>query len=314
MVRSRTDVGTRLRRVLVMIPWLLEEGGSTVAQIATRFGVEEDDVVRDLNLIMCCGVPPYGGGDMITVTVDDDGTVEATPGPFFSRPMQLTPPEGFAVLTAGRALLAVPGAQAPDSPLASALAKLEAALGASGSLAVDLDAPPRLDLVRDAAGRGERLRVTYYSAWRDDLWTRVVEPVIVHSHDGRWYVETVDAETRAERRLRVDRIRDAVATGELFDRSPDAAGPPREVFSPGTETTEVTLLLPASARWVVETYDTLAVESLEDGRLRVRLAVAGERWLERLLLKAGPDAVVESPESFAQLGADAARRVLARYR
>ena len=312
MGRPITDVGARLRRVLAMIPWLLESGGSTVTAVAERFGVSEDEVVRDLNLVMCCGLPPYGGGDLITVVLDEDGTIEAWPGPFFTRPMQLTPPEGFAVLAAGRALLAVPGSK-PAGSLASALDKLEAALGASGSLAVDLDAPPLLADVRAAADAHERVRITYYSAWRDELWERVVEPLVVHSRDGRWYVETRDATTGAERRLRVDRVRSLERTGERFT-PPDDVTAPDQVFSPGADATEVTLVLPASARWVVETYDTLDVEPLDGGRLRVRLLVAGDRWLERLLLKAGPEARVEAPPELTGIAASAAERVLSRYR
>jgi predicted DNA-binding transcriptional regulator YafY len=212
--RSKTDLGARLRRVLLMIPWLLREGGSTVADIAARFGVEEKEVVRDLNLIMCCGVPPYGGGDLITVMLDDDGTVEAWPGPFFTKPMQLTPAEGFAVLAAGRALQAVPGTGQTEA-LASALDKLEGALGASGAVAVDLESPTHLATVQRAAAQGERLRITYYSFVRDDLTDRVVEPLVVHSRDGRWYAETRDVSAGAprERRLRVDRIQSRLLTG-----------------------------------------------------------------------------------------------------
>jgi predicted DNA-binding transcriptional regulator YafY len=76
---------------------------------------------------------------------------------------------------------------------------------------------------------------------------------------------------------------------------------------------QVTLVLPAAARWVVETYPTTSVETMDDGRLRVTLAVSGRRWLERLLLRVGPEGRVEGPEEFASTGADVARRLLARY-
>ena len=326
--RPRSDVGTRLRRVLVMLPWLLEEGGSTVGEIARRFDVDEDDVVRDLNLVMCCGLPPYGGGDLITVVLDEDGSVEAWPGPFFSRPMQLTPTEGFEVLTAGRTLLAVPGEGARVEGLASALDKLEAALGASGSLAVDLEAPPLLGVVRGAAERCERLAVTYYSAWRDELSDRVVEPLLVHSRDGRWYAEVLDVTggggggaVGVERRLRVDRVQSAVGTGESFVPPAGGVARPDEVFSPSPSSgmTEVTVVLPLSARWMTEVYAVESVEELggdgdDGGGLRVRLYVAGERFLERMLLKAGPGARVESPAALVGTGRRVADRVLARYR
>lgn len=311
MPRQKQDLGGRLRRVLAMVPWLLAQEESTVEAVAERFGMTEDEVVNDLNLIMCCGVPPYGGGDMITISLDEDGTIMTWPGPYLSRPMQLTPTEGFSVLAAGRALLAVPGAEA-GGPLASAMTKLEAALG-EGGVEVELDAPPLLQAVRDAAAEGRQLRIRYYSAWRDELTDRTIEPWAVYTTDGHWYVDAFDAGAEGERRFRVDRIQSCVETGATFE-PPAGAAPPERVFTPGPEAERVTLALPADGRWVVETYDAEEVVDLGDGRLRVTLLVAGERWLERLLLRLGAGAVVEAPPSMATVGATAAARLLSRYR
>ena len=317
MARSSSNFAPRLRRMLLMVPWLLESGGSTVAELAERFGVSEDDVIRDLNLVMCCGVPPYGAEHMITVMLDDDGSVLAWKGPFFNRPMRLTPTEGFAVLAAGRTLLAVPGADA-TGPLATALDKLEAALGSSAgggarSVDVDLEAPPLLAVVREAAEERRRLAVAHYSAWRDEVTERTIDPLLVFSNDGRWYVSALDSRSGEIRHFRIDRFASVTPTGETFERPAEApTAPPAQVFS-GADAVEVTLRLPASAAWVAEAYDPLEVEPLADGALRVRLRVAGERWLERLLLRVGPDAVVEAPADLSGVGAGAARRLLERY-
>jgi proteasome accessory factor C len=305
----RSNFAERLRRMLMMVPWLLESGGSTVAELAARFGVSEEDVVRDLTLVMCCGVPPYGAEHMISVMLDDDGSVLAWKGPFFNRPMRLTPTEGFAVLAAGRALLDVPGAD--SAALGSALSKLESALG-SGSVSVDLGVPPLLSVVREAAASGARLSVSYYSAWRDEVTSRSIDPWLVFSQEGRWYVTALDASSGEVRHFRVDRLRSAEPTGESFV-VPSDVRPPARVFSGGQDTTEVDLDLPPSARWVVETYSAVSVDELADGRLHVRLAVTGERWLERLLLRVGPDARVLSPPSLADVAPTAATRLLARY-
>ncbi|MCA1657126.1 MAG: WYL domain-containing protein, partial [Actinobacteria bacterium] len=220
MPRPKQELGARLRRVLAMVPWLLVQGESTVAAVATRFGMTEDEVIRELNLVMCCGVPPYGGGDLITIFLDEDGSISAWPGPYLARPMQLTAAEGFTVLAAGRALLAVPGAEA-DGALAGAMAKLERALGDEGRLEVELDAPVFLSVVREAVEQRQRLRITYYSAWRDDLTERVIEPWTVYANDGHWYVDALDGDLGEERRFRVDRIQAAEQTGDTFE-PPDA--------------------------------------------------------------------------------------------
>lgn len=319
MARSSSNFAPRLRRMLLMVPWLLESGGSTVAELAARFGVSEDDVIRDLNLVMCCGIPPYGAEHMITVMLDDDGSVLAWKGPFFNRPMRLTPTEGFAVLAAGRTLLAVPGASAAG-PLATALDKLEAALGSGSaeggrSVDVDLESPPLLGVVQEAAAARERLAVSHWSLWRDEVTERTVDPLLVFALDGRWYVMAADERSGELRTFRIDRLTEAAPTGERFTPPPDApTTPPAHVFS-GADAVEVTLVLPASARWVAEAYDPIEVTELDDGTgcFRLRLAVAGERWLERLLLRVGPEAVVESPADLVGVGAAAARRLLARY-
>lgn len=317
MARSPSNFAPRLRRMLLMIPWLLESGGSTVTELAERFGVSEDDIVRDLTLVMCCGVPPYGAEHMITVVLDDDGSVLAWKGPFFTRPMRLTPAEGFAVLAAGRALLAVPGAEA-EGALATALAKLESALGTAAgggrSVSVELETPPLLGDVRAAVASRSRLAVEYFAAWRDEVTSRVIDPYVVFSQEGRWYVAAADSLRGVVRHFRVDRLAAATPTGETFEVPPDApTSPPERAFTGGPEVVEAVVVVPPSARWVAEAYDPLDVEELVDGRLRLRLAVAGERWLERLLLRVGPSAVVESPPELTGLGAAAARRLLARY-
>ncbi|HET9442439.1 MAG TPA: WYL domain-containing protein, partial [Acidimicrobiales bacterium] len=286
--RSGSGFATRLRRMLVMVPWLLERGESTVTELAERFGVSEDEVVRDLNLVMCCGVPPYGGEQMISVMLDEDGTVLAWKGPFFNRPMRLTPAEGFAVLAAGRALLAVPGAD-PSGPLAGALAKLESALGAQASVAVELEAPAHLAVVQEAADAGRRLEITYWSAWRDEVTERRIDPEVVFSDEGEWYVAAADSRSGTVRHFRVDRIRSVRPTGESFERPAVPAVAPR-AFHGGPDAVEVVLEVPVSGRWLVESHEALGVEELAGGRLRVRLAVAGERFLERLLLRLGPEA------------------------
>ena len=76
----------------------------------------------------------------------------------------------------------------------------------------------------------------------------------------------------------------------------------------------VTVRLGQVARWVVEEYPVDSVTELDDGRLEARFAVVSERWLERLLLRAGAAAEVVEPATWRDLGARAAERLLQRYR
>ena len=147
-VVSRPLVGPRLQRVLALVPWILAHPGVTLAELATRFEVGERELERDLELLPMCGLPPYTADRLIDVSVIDGG-VEIRLAEYFERPLRLTPAEGLALLAAGRALLAVPGSD-DDGPLATALARLDEALGAPGGLAVDVGASDQLERLQDA--------------------------------------------------------------------------------------------------------------------------------------------------------------------
>lgn len=308
-MRAGSDVGTRLRRTLAMIPWLLAEGHTTVAAIAARFGGSEHDVLRDLELVGLCGVPPYGPGDLIEVLVDGDEVLAFDHG-LFNRPLRLTPDEGFAVLAAGQALLSVPGADAGGA-LPAALAKLEAALDASGRLHVDLPAPTYLDAVRRAADEAESLDITYFSAWRVDTTERRIDPLLVHAAEGHWYIEAHDHRSGERRRFRVDRILSAAPSGEHFERVD--VGLPSSTFTGRGDARDVTVALPASARWVTEAYEVSEATTRPDGRMEVVLTVGSPTFLERILLRAGPGAEVLDPPELRDLGREAAGRILNRY-
>jgi hypothetical protein len=62
---------------------------------------------------------------------------------------------------------------------------------------------------------------------------------------------------------------------------------------------------------VREQYPNEGTKELGGGRLRVRLRISEQAWLERLLLRLGPLARVV--EGDAGVGPAAARRLLARY-
>jgi len=300
----------RLRRLLVMLPWLMERGEVPVAEAAERFGVSEAHLIHDLEVASLCGLPPYVD-ELVDLWIDDRVIHIGVPR-LFTRPLRLTAPEGFALLAAGRAAMALPGAD-PGGPLGRALEKLAATLGVADqpAVVVDVERPPLLDVVQRAASTGERLAITYYSAGRGELRSRTVDPQAVFTTRGRWYVVADDSLAGPARTFRVDRIESASPTGEHFEH--------REVpiergdFFGDADTMDVTLLLPASAAWVAETYPVHEVAAAPDGRLRVRLAVASERWLERVLLRAGAEAEVVEPAAWRTLGREAAARLRARY-
>jgi proteasome accessory factor C len=306
---SRPLAEHELSRILALVPWIVAHPGRPKAEVADRFGITVTQLESDLDLVLMIGVPPYSPAEYIDVDAEGD-TVTIRLADYFRRPLRLDPGEGLALLAAGRALLAVPGSD-PQGPLATALAKLEAALELP-DVGVAIDAPEFLDAVRNAAEHDERLEIDYWSAGRDELTTRRIDPLTVFFALGEWYVDAWCHRAGDERLFRVDRIRGVRATGERFE-APESTLGPGDVYRPRADDPRVTLLLPASAAWVAEAYPAESVEETADGRLRVRLAVSEPAWLARVLLRVGPDARVEDPPDLKTVASDAAKRIARRY-
>ena len=305
----RPVAGTEIQRILAIVPWIVAHPGAAKRDVAARFGMTIEQLDDDLSLVLMIGVPPYSPGDYLDV--DDDGEfVTIRLADQFSRPLRLTPAEGLALLAAGRALLAVPGSD-PEGPLATALGKLERALDLP-EVAVAVGEPAFLEAVRDAAARGERVEIDYWSAGRDELTTRRVDPEVAFFAMGEWYLSAYCHRAEDERMFRVDRIRALRPTGEHFDATPrdDEIA---EVFTPRPDDPRVTLELAPAAAWVTEAYPAESTTARADGTIEVVLAVSEPTWLERLLVRLGPDARVVEPATARGAGGDAARRVLARY-
>ncbi|HXQ90327.1 MAG TPA: WYL domain-containing protein, partial [Acidimicrobiales bacterium] len=285
-----------------------------VSELSERFGLEPDELIADLELAACCGLPPYSPDQLMEIIVDDQEVI-ADLGTELGRSRRLTAAEGFALAASARAILAVPGAD-PEGALGRALAKLEAVLGGRGMLRVDLREPAHLAVVREATESGRQLELHYYSASSDRESTRIIDPVSVRLIEGHWYLDGYCHNAQGMRRFRVDRVSTARLTGAPADAEGldgDAGAPGSEAFVPGPEATVAHLAVDESAAWITEALVNSSSEPLPDGRTGVTLAVASTVWFGRLLLRLGPHAEVLDPPELADVGRNAARQLLARY-
>jgi len=325
---SPPDTAARLRRLLAILTWLAQEGEAPIDEVAERFDLTPNALVAELELAACYGVPPYSPDQLLEIVVTDD-TVSTRVGTALARPRRLSPREGLALAASARALLAVPGSD-EGGALSRALAKLDRALGGP-SVEVELDSPALLDVVSDALDRGVRLAVTYYSASTDQTGERTITPRHLFASEGHWYVDAWCEVAGGVRRFRVDRIASAIPAGPaspevLADALPGpvggaapGAGPEggvavRGAFVPGPDSRRVRIAADPSMGWLLETIPTATrVDTVAD-RPVWEVFVAGDAWLERLLLRLGPDAEVVEPVEDRALAPEAASRILGRYR
>ncbi|HEV8567369.1 MAG TPA: YafY family protein [Actinoplanes sp.] len=296
MSTQRTSVD-RLGRLLNLVPYLLARPGIAVANAAAGLGVTERQLREDLELLWVCGLPGYGPGDLIDMAFDGD-RVTVTYDAGIDRPLRLTQDEALALVVALRMLAETPGTGTRDA-IERALAKIENAAGdlADPPVAVRLPAnAERLDAIRAAVEGGHALRLTYYTAARDETTDRVVDPLRVLMVGGKAYLEAWCRRAEATRMFRVDRI-------DAFTELDEPAAPPAHVdlhdvsdgvFHPTPDLPLVTLRVGRGSRWITEYYPCEEVRREGDEWL-VTMRVTDLGWAQRLLIGLGPDVTVVGP-------------------
>ena len=308
----------RLARMLSLVPYISRRPGVAIADLAAEFGVSREQVQKDLDLIMVCGLPGYYPDDLIDVVLsEDDATVSIVFDAGLDAPIRLTPDEAIALTAALQALAGLPGLVDADS-VYSALAKLGEA-GAADVAGVQVEAAPpaaALKPVREALETGRQLWMRYYTASRDAVTERTVDPLRLLVTDGQTYLEAYCHLASAIRHFRLDRIEEVVVLDEPAQQPlMDIDEVPERVFSPDPSVPPVTLVLAAADRWFAEYYqaEDLPSDDLPEGSIRVRMRPSGEEWLVRQVLSLGGGARIENRPDLAAEVRRRARAALDRY-
>lgn len=325
MTTAGSGAREQVARLLTLVPLLHARGSLRLEDAAQALGTTTAQVVRDLKVLLMCGLPGGYPDDLIDVDLDAlegegaDGVIRVSNADYLSRPLRLSPTEATALIVALRAVReSAPG---PTREVVDrTLGKLEqAAADGSPHLQVELD---RTDAgavaVRSALERalaaGRQVRLTYWVPTRDEAGERVVDPVRVWHADGFDYLEGWCRSAEGRRVFRLDRIH-GIEVLDLPAAQHD--DPPIDLsealFEHARAGQRVTLRLGPGAHWVPEYFPVEEVRRLPDGLLEVDLLVGDERWLSRLVLRLAPHAEVVSPARLAETCRRAAQAALDLY-
>ncbi|MCY4665058.1 MAG: WYL domain-containing protein [Acidimicrobiaceae bacterium] len=326
---ARLSVTERMARLLGVVPWVVEQGGAHLDDIAARFDYPREQLLEDLTQrLFFVGVHPFTPDTLIDVNISD-GIVDIQYADWFSQPMRLTGEEATRLLAAGRTVLDMStGRESPTgddeaaaAPLVRALTKLSLSLGSGETSAVDhIDvclgqAPAEtLDGLRRAVNQGRQIEIEYYSQGRDAMTSRAVDPARLLSHDGVWYLFGWCHRAGAERVFRVDRIRALTVTDSAAEVDLTHGGSP--ALKVDTVGRAATIRLAPQAAWAADYYPVRQRTDHADGTVDAVFAVASESWLARLLVQLGPQGeMIDSHTDIdPDLRAATAARMLERYR
>ncbi|SIR89375.1 helix-turn-helix transcriptional regulator [Williamsia sterculiae] len=306
----------RLNRLLATVPYFQAHPGASAAEAAAALGTTESQVMADLNQLWMCGLPGYSPGDLIDLEFTESG-VSVIFAAGIDRPLRLTATEAAALLVALRALIESGGAVDRSAAL-RAIAKVETAVGSSlVTTAVDEPATddtaeavesPTVQTLRRADREHRAVSISYYSASRDTVSDRAVDPIRVLVIDQQTYLEGWCRTSGGVRLFRFDRVERAELLDEPSAPPPEArSGDHLALFEADPSVPTALIEIDASELWVMDYYliepigdtqtgdnqtgeDRPAAQEHTDaavGPVRATMTYGSQEWLTRFLLGFG---------------------------
>lgn len=315
-MNSRLSV--RLSRLLNMIPYFIAHPGISAAEAAADLGVTSKQLMSDLNQLWMCGLPGYGPGDLIDLSFSEE-SIEVTFSAGIDRPLRLTSTEATALLVALRSIVDMPGMVDPTAAHA-AIAKIESAI-AGGSAAEPVPArtppaeAPAVATVRSALARGHALRLVYYSASRDVVSERIVDPIRIVLVDNNSYLQAWCRQAEGVRLFRFDRIEDATELDEPA-RPPSHAteeSAALDLFQDDPAVPLARLRIHPDYAWVLDQYPMNRIAVHADGGLEATMRFATMDWMARLLLGFGSGVTALGPPELVAAVRERSNAALAAY-
>lgn len=327
MARPRSlQARDRLAVLLSLVPYLLDRGRVSVAEVAQHFEISEEEVRRAVRLIAVSGIPgetaQYQANDLFDISWDDfeeNDHVVLTQQVAIDDSPRFSSREAAALIAGMQYLAALPENQGNDR-IASLMGKLSRGASATPSaVAVSrgTGADAGLATIRTALAGGTQLAFDYRSA-RGETEARLVDPFLLESVDRDWYLRGWDHLREGVRTFRVDRMRALSDTGAPIVRRRNEVTLPERLFEASDTDLVVDLLVAPSSVPLLGDYAVDAEfppvdAEQEDRGTLVRIRVAHLEGLTRLVASLPGLVTVVAPDAARAAVAQWTRAALAGY-
>ncbi|WP_281450153.1 helix-turn-helix transcriptional regulator [Paenarthrobacter nitroguajacolicus] len=306
--RKRTSED-QLARMLQLVPFLVHHQGLHIQEVADRFGISRKELIDDLKILICSGLPEGYPDDLLDIQWENDH-VYISEHLDLNRPVRFSEDEAAALLT-GLAMLgdlpALAGMADDESgsALESVTIKLTGAAGQAGRLAGSVAgqsvAPEQSEAfatITQAIRDGRQLRLRYLSLQRDEVTQRDVDPLRLYSMDSTWYFEAYCHSKAGIRNFRLDRVEALEQNGRpVAGPAPTGQDFPARLFTPSDDDILVLLQLTRQGAGLADDYYAERTAQLPDGGLLAEVRFGNAGWLPMFVSQHGGTVRILQPTS-----------------
>jgi len=192
----------RLSRLLLELPWLIQNKNTSIDIFCTQFNISREEAIKDLSLLTYVG-PGRFGGELVDIQYDDDN-ISVIDSQGFDRPLKLNNIEAVLLLLGVKNL----GEMSKDKheliDVETKLTKLIESDVADENRQKEYSL--KRDLVKEAISNGNQLRIHYVDSSLKLTTERLITPVEITGLDAKEYLTAIDINSNQRKSFRIDRI------------------------------------------------------------------------------------------------------------
>ncbi|MCR4318638.1 MAG: WYL domain-containing protein [Planctomycetes bacterium] len=332
-------VQRQILRLSALVSYLQKRRIATIDDICKDLGTTKLQLIKDVDQINLCGLPPYSPHDYVTIIIEDDDTLELLLDGVFSRPVSFARQEACAV---DFALTQLPKeVQRGSKDLIENLRKKLLGIVPVKELPRDdddndgSDSQPEethlMQSLHDRSGLAELLsflqsaidgrrviEIVYFTASRDELTKREVEPLAIVRESSETFLIAGCRLRNAPRSFRVDRIAEYRLTDEVFEfpKNLDIRKyRPLTSLASAKDGTEVRIAIePGAAERFRRIWPFASFESTDAGGAVATIHTRNPEFLYSFLLPYEGDATIIAPKDVREGAANYLRKMLDLHR
>ena len=302
---------TRTARLLDLVPFILSHQGIAVSELAKEFGVTENEIAADLELVFMCGLPQYTDLELIDLSFES-GSVTVREPQNLDKPRRLNGEE-LSILVMG---LDVLKGQLQDPIKVEKISELQHRLKAllqniSGAnvLYVDERDLPFLSIINDAIRSNERLEITYLNISKDEVTSRKISPIEVFQQGDEFLLLTWCYKSKANRTFAISRILSCAKFDNLSITNEDVI---TEGELEDSDAIEITFKYDRAALSFIEAVKERLTQHDEVGKVAV-IEVWDSEWMLRNVMANSSHITILEPKALSIAISNRAKLALSNY-
>lgn len=325
---------TRLfHKTLMIIPYIFNHGSSvSESELKRLFGLKRVELRAIYDLTILLGYPPYYPNNFFDLYIDEDDPKKiqlwVPLRNLLTQPIGFNIKEAFALISGYRLVSRTLKNKKLDELIGKIELLLQKAINDDLSVIdhkIDFNVPfqnldEKIKAVDSAIRNRKTIRLDYYSASKDEISEREIQPCLSVNHFGKWYLIGYCEQKKNYRSFRFDRIKTLLIEEKEFvprdDFDPMKYIEAENFFFEEGEPAEFIKLRfrKRAAKNIKQEFFNAELKTLSSGDVLATMPLRNPEWILSSLRKFGSDVIVESPENFKTILISNYERLLKKYK